>query len=137
MVFRLNSKVTGAAVTGDAVDLTFEPVTGGAAETLRVDRVLVAIGRQPVTDGLGLEALGVAVDRRGNIQTDHFRTNIEGLFAIGDVTQGPMLAHKAEDEAVACIEIIAGKAGHVDYGVIPTWSTRSLKSPLWERRRRN
>jgi dihydrolipoamide dehydrogenase len=119
IVFRLSSKVTGATVKGDVVDLTFEPVAGGGAETIQADRVLLAIGRQPVTDGLGLEAVGVAVDKRGFIETDHFRTNVEGLFAIGDVTHGPMLAHKAEDEAVACIEIIAGKAGHVNYGVIP------------------
>jgi dihydrolipoamide dehydrogenase len=119
IAFRLSSKVTGATVKGDVVDLTFEPVAGGAAETIQADRVLLAIGRQPVTDGLGLEAAGVAVDRRGFIETDHFRTTVEGVFAIGDVTHGPMLAHKAEDEAVACIEIIAGKAGHVNYGVIP------------------
>ena len=119
IVFRLASKVTGAAVKGDTVDLTFEPVAGGAAETIQAERVLLAIGRQPVTDGLGLEAVGVAVDKRGFIETDHFRTTVEGVFAIGDVTHGPMLAHKAEDEAVACIEIIAGKAGHVNYGVIP------------------
>jgi dihydrolipoamide dehydrogenase len=119
MVFRLSSKVTGASINGQAVDLTFEPVAGGPAETIQADRVLLAIGRQPVTAGLGLEALGVAVDKQGFVETDHFRTTIEGVFAIGDVTHGPMLAHKAEDEAVACIEIIAGKAGHVDYGVIP------------------
>jgi dihydrolipoamide dehydrogenase len=94
-------------------------VAGGAAETIQADRVLLAIGRRPVTDGLGLEAVGVAVDKRGFVETDHFRTNVDGVFAIGDVTHGPMLAHKAEDEAVACIEIIAGKAGHVNYGVIP------------------
>ncbi len=111
IVFRLGSKVTGATVRATVVDLTFEPVAGGAAETIQADRVLLAIGRQPVTDGLGLDALGVAVDKRGFIETDHFRTNVEGVFAIGDVTHGPMLAHKAEDEAVACIEIIAGKAG--------------------------
>ena len=119
LVFRLGSKVTGANVNGNEVDLTVEPVAGGAVETLHADRVLLAIGRQPVTDGLALEAAGVEVDKRGFIQTDHFRTNVSDVYAIGDVTHGPMLAHKAEDEAVACIEIIAGKAGHVNYGVIP------------------
>ena len=119
IVFMLSSKVTGATVKGDAVDLTFEPVAGGAPETIQADRVLLAIGRQPVTEGLGLDAVGVSVDKRGFIETDHFRTSVEGVFAIGDVTHGPMLAHKAEDEAVACMEIIAGKAGHVNYGVIP------------------
>jgi dihydrolipoamide dehydrogenase len=81
--------------------------------------VLLAIGRRPFTQGLGLEAAGVAIDRRGFIETSHFRTSVEGVWAIGDVTHGPMLAHKAEDEAVACIEIIAGHAGHVNYDVIP------------------
>jgi dihydrolipoamide dehydrogenase len=120
MAFRLGVKVTGAATADDHVDLTFEPVAGGPAETLSADYVLVAIGRQPYTDGLGLEAVGVAPDARGFIETEHFRAGSEGLWAIGDVTHGPMLAHKAEDEAVACIETIAGKAGHVNYGVIPS-----------------
>lgn len=119
IVFRLGAKVTGATVTGAKVDLTVEPVAGGASETLQADRVLVAVGRQPITDGLGLAAAGVATDKRGFIETDHFRTSVAGIYAIGDVTRGPMLAHKAEDEAVACIEIIAGKAGHVNYGIIP------------------
>jgi len=119
MVFRLGSKVTGATVTPDGVDLTLEPVAGGASETLQGDYVLLAIGRIPYTEGLGLEQAGVATDRRGFIETEHFRTNLPGVFAIGDVTHGPMLAHKAEDEAVACMEIIAGKAGHVNYEVIP------------------
>jgi dihydrolipoamide dehydrogenase len=119
MVFRLGSKVTGATVTPDGVDLTLEPVAGGASETLQGDYVLLAIGRIPYTEGLGLEQAGVSTDRRGFIETEHFRTNLPGVFAIGDVTHGPMLAHKAEDEAVACIEIIAGKAGHVNYEVIP------------------
>jgi len=119
IVFRLGAKVTGATVTGAKVDLTVEPVAGGASETLQADRVLVAVGRQPITDGLGLAAAGVATDKRGFIETDHFRTSVAGIYAIGDVTHGPMLAHKAEDEAVACIEIIAGKAGHVNYGIIP------------------
>ncbi len=119
IAFRLGCKVTGAALAADMVKLTFEPVAGGAAETLEADRVLLAIGRAPVTEGLDLEGQGVALDKRGFIETDRFRTNVPGVYAIGDVTHGPMLAHKAEDDAVACIEIIAGKAGHVNYGVIP------------------
>ena len=119
MAFRLGAKVTGATVTATGVDLTFEPVAGGAAETLTADRVLLAIGRQPVTDGLGLDTIGLTTDKRGFIETDHFRTAAPGVYAIGDVTHGPMLAHKAEDEAVACIELIAGKAGHVNYDLIP------------------
>jgi dihydrolipoamide dehydrogenase len=119
MAFRLGARVTGATAREDGVDVQVEPVKGGAAETIAADYVLLAIGRRPVTRGLGLEAAGVAVDRRGFIETSHFRTSAEGVWAIGDVTHGPMLAHKAEDEAVACIEIIAGRAGHVNYEVIP------------------
>jgi len=125
IAFRLATKVTGATTGGQSVALTVEPVAGGAAETLTADYALLAVGRRPYTDGLGLESVGVAPDARGFIETDHFRTSAPGVWAIGDVTHGPMLAHKAEDEAVACIEIIAGKAGHVNYGVIPnviyTW----------------
>jgi dihydrolipoamide dehydrogenase len=120
IAFRLGAKVTGAVASESSVDLTFEPVAGGAAETLSADYVLLAIGRRPVTEGLGLESVGVTPDRRGFIETDHFRTSAPGVWAIGDVTHGPMLAHKAEDEAVACIEIIAGRAGHVNYDVIPS-----------------
>jgi dihydrolipoamide dehydrogenase len=120
ILFKLGAKVTGAVASESSVDLTFEPVAGGAAETLTADYVLLAIGRRPVTEGLGLESVGVTPDRRGFIETDHFRTSAEGVWAIGDVTHGPMLAHKAEDEAVACIEIIAGRAGHVNYDVIPS-----------------
>jgi dihydrolipoamide dehydrogenase len=119
VAFRLGARVTGAVAREDGVDVTFEPVKGGAAETLAADYVLLAIGRRPFTQGLGLEEAGVAVDRRGFIETTHFRTSVPGVWAIGDVTHGPMLAHKAEDEAVACIEVIAGKAGHVNYEVIP------------------
>ena len=117
--FKLGSKVTSAKTRPDGVDLTFEPVAGGPAETLSADYVLLAIGRQPYTDDLGLESAGVATDAHGFIETDHFRTTAPGVYAIGDVTHGPMLAHKAEDEAVACMEIIAGRAGHVNYDVIP------------------
>jgi dihydrolipoamide dehydrogenase len=119
MTFKLGAKVTAATATAKGVDLTFEPVTGGAAETLTADYVLVAIGRRPFTEGLGLETVGVVPDKRGFIETTHFATHAPGVYAIGDVTHGPMLAHKAEDEAVACIEVIAGKAGHVNYDVIP------------------
>jgi dihydrolipoamide dehydrogenase len=119
MTFRLSSKVTGAKVTKDGVDLTFEPVAGGPAETLSADVVLLAVGRRPYTAGLGLETVGIVPDKRGMIANDHYKTSAPGVWVIGDVTSGPMLAHKAEDEAVACIELIAGKAGHVNYDVIP------------------
>lgn len=125
IAFRLGAKVTGAKVKGKGVEVTVEAVAGGEPETLTADRVLLAIGRVPVTEGLGLESVGLAVDARGFIPTDHFSTGAPGVWAIGDVTHGPMLAHKAEDEAVACIETLAGRAGHVDYGIIPnviyTW----------------
>jgi dihydrolipoamide dehydrogenase len=120
IAFKLGSKVTAAKAGAKQVELTVEPVAGGAAETLIAEYVLVAIGRRPYTDGLGLESVGITPDARGFIDTDHFRTSAEGVWAIGDVTHGPMLAHKAEDEAVACIETIAGKAGHVNYDVIPS-----------------
>ncbi len=117
--FRLGMKVTGAGASDDGVKLTVEPKAGGAAETLQADVVLVAVGRRPFTEGLGLETVGIKPDGRGFLDTDHYRTSAPGVWAIGDVTHGPMLAHKAEDEAVACIELIAGKAGHVNYDVIP------------------
>jgi dihydrolipoamide dehydrogenase len=119
MTFKLGSKVTGAKASKSGVSLTVEPVAGGPAETLEADYVLLAIGRRPYTQGLGLESVGITPDKRGFIETDHWKTSAPGVWAIGDVTHGPMLAHKAEDEAVACIEIIAGKAGHVNYDVIP------------------
>jgi len=120
MTFKLGSKVTGAKASKSGVSLTLEPVAGGAAETLEADYVLLAIGRRPYTQGLGLESVGITPDKRGFIETDHWKTSAPGVWAIGDVTHGPMLAHKAEDEAVACIETIAGKAGHVNYGIIPS-----------------
>jgi len=118
---RLSSKVADVDASGKALKVKVEPAAaGGAAETLEADVVLVAVGRVPYTDGLGLEALGVKKDNRGRILVDrHFRTNVEGIFAIGDVIAGPMLAHKAEDEGVAVAEILAGQAGHVNYDVIP------------------
>jgi len=118
---RLSSKVAGVDSSGKVLKVKVEPAAGGgAAETLEADVVLVAIGRVPYSEGLGLEALGVKKDNRGRILVDpHFRTNIEGVYALGDVIAGPMLAHKAEDEGVAVAEIIAGQAGHVNYDVIP------------------
>jgi dihydrolipoamide dehydrogenase len=118
--FKLGSKVTSAVADKAGVKLTVEPAAGGAAETIEADYVLVAIGRRPYTEGLGFESVGVTPDKRGFIDTDHWKTSAPGVWAIGDVTHGPMLAHKAEDEAVACIESIAGKAGHVNYGLVPS-----------------
>jgi dihydrolipoamide dehydrogenase len=120
MSFQLGAKVTGAKASAKGATLTFEPVAGGAAKTLEADYVLLAIGRRPYTEGLGLESVGVKTDKRGFIEVDHGRTSAPGVWAIGDATPGPMLAHKAEDEAVAVIETIAGKAGHVNYEVIPS-----------------
>jgi len=124
--FRLGTKVTGAQVGDDGVTLTLEKAAGGDPETLTADVVLVAIGRRPYTAGLGLEEAGIAIDKRGFVTTDaHYATNQKGIYAIGDVTRGPLLAHKAEEEGVALAEILAGQAGHVNYGVIPgvvyTW----------------
>jgi dihydrolipoamide dehydrogenase len=122
----LSTKVTGAKATARGVTLTAEPVAGGAAETFKADVVLVAVGRRPYTQGLGLERLGVATDKRGFVTVDgDFQTSVPGVFAIGDVIGGLMLAHKAEDEGVAVAEILAGQKGHVNYAAIPgvvyTW----------------
>lgn len=120
MEFRLGAKVTGVAKAGKGATVTFEPVKGGAAETIEADAVLVATGRKPFTEGLGLDKAGVVLDERGRVRIDgRFQTSIPGIYAIGDVVAGPMLAHKAEEEGVAVAEIIAGKAGHVNYDVIP------------------
>jgi dihydrolipoamide dehydrogenase len=124
--FRLGTKVTGARTGNDGVTLTLEPAKGGAGEEIKADIVLLSIGRRAFTQGLGLEAVGVALDERGRVKTDaHFATNVPGIYAIGDVIAGPMLAHKGEDEGVALAEILAGQAGHVNYDVIPgvvyTW----------------
>jgi dihydrolipoamide dehydrogenase len=115
----LSSKVTAVEKSKGGASVIFEPVAGGAATTLAADVVLVATGRRPYTEGLGLEQAGVALDRGRVVIDDHFQTNVPGIFAIGDVVRGPMLAHKAEDEGMAVAEILAGKAGHVNYGVIP------------------
>jgi dihydrolipoamide dehydrogenase len=124
--FRLGTKVVAARRGNDGVTLTLEPAKGGEPEEMRADVVLVAIGRRPYTEGLGLAEAGVALDERGRVKVDaHYATNVPGLYAIGDVIAGPMLAHKAEEEGVACAERIAGQAGHVNYDVIPgvvyTW----------------
>ena len=119
--FKLGAKVTGVAKAKKGATVTFEPVKGGAAETIEADVVLVATGRRPYADSLGLKEAGVEVDERGRVKTDgHLRTNVPGIYAIGDVIAGPMLAHKAEDEGVAVAETIAGQAGHVNYDVIPS-----------------
>jgi dihydrolipoamide dehydrogenase len=121
MTFKLGAKVTGATRTKSGASLSVEPAAGGAVETLSADAVIVCIGRRPFTNGLGLEGVGVALDPRGRVVTDHhYATNVPGIYAIGDVIVGPMLAHKAEDEGVALAEVLAGKAGHVNYGVIPS-----------------
>jgi dihydrolipoamide dehydrogenase len=118
--FKLSHKVTGVAPNGAGVKATIEPSQGGEIQVIDADVVLVAIGRVPYTDGLGLEDVGVKLDNRRRVVVDeHFSTNVGGIYAIGDVIAGPMLAHKAEDEGVAVAEILAGQAGHVNYDVIP------------------
>lgn len=117
--FKLGMKVTGVEKLKSKLKLSMQPAAGGDSETIDADIVLLAIGRRPFTEGLGLETVGITPDRRGQIANDHYRTSAPGVWVIGDVTTGPMLAHKAEDEAMACAEIIAGKAGHVNYGIIP------------------
>ena len=120
MTFKLGSKVSAVDASGKKLKVKVEPAKGGDAETIEADVVLVAIGRVPFTEGLGLAEAGVALDERGRVKTDaHFATNVPGIYAIGDVIAGPMLAHKAEDEGVAVAEILAGQAGHVNYDVIP------------------
>jgi dihydrolipoamide dehydrogenase len=126
MTFKLSSKLTAVEDSGKKLKAKIEPVSGGAAEMVDVDVVLVAIGRVPYTEGLGLEVVGVKRDNRGRVVVDrHFATSVPGIYAIGDVIAGPMLAHKAEDEGVAVAEILAGQAGHVNYETCPnivyTW----------------
>ncbi len=118
--FLLGKKVTEVKPLKASVKVTIEPAQSeGEAETLSVDKVLVSIGRRPYTEGLGLESVGVQLDVAGRIETNGFKTNIDGIYAIGDVISGPMLAHKAEDEGIAVAEMLAGKSGHVNYDVIP------------------
>ncbi len=120
IAFKLGSKVTGVDSSGATLKATVEPTKGGAAETIEADIVLVATGRVPYTEGLGLDEAGVKKDNRGRVIVDaHLATNVKGIYAIGDVIAGPMLAHKAEDEGIAVAEILAGQAGHVNYDVIP------------------
>ncbi|MCO5091449.1 dihydrolipoyl dehydrogenase [Bosea sp. (in: a-proteobacteria)] len=117
--FQLGSKVTKVETAKKGATVTVEPAAGGEVRALNADIVLVAIGRRPNTEGLGLDKAGVATEKGRVVIDDHFRTNVPGIYAIGDVVRGPMLAHKAEDEGVAVAEIIAGKAGHVNYDAIP------------------
>jgi len=120
IAFKLSSKVTAVDAAGNRLKVIVEPAAGGTAETIAADVVLVAVGRVPFTEGLGLEAAGVNKDGKGRIVVDaHFATNVPGIYAIGDVIAGPMLAHKAQDEGAAVAEILAGQAGHVNYDVIP------------------
>jgi dihydrolipoamide dehydrogenase len=125
VIFKLSSKVTAVDKTKAGAKVTFEPVAGGAAETMDADVVLVSTGRRPYTDGLGLEAAGVVLERGRVVIDDHFATNVSGIYAIGDVVRGPMLAHKAEDEGVALAEILVGQKPHINYdcipGVVYTW----------------
>ena len=121
MELKLSTKVTGAKIKGKIATLTVEPSAGGSAETIEADCVLVSIGRRPNTEGLGLEAIGLELNKRGQIETDEeFRTKADGVWAIGDVIPGPMLAHKAEDEGIAVAENIAGLTGIVNHAVIPS-----------------
>ena len=126
MQFRLNTRVVAARKNNEGVTLTLEASKGGESEEITADIVLVSIGRRPYTNGLGLEDVGVALDERGRVRTDaRFATNVPGIYAIGDVIAGPMLAHKAQDEGVALAELLAGQAGNVNYhaipGVVYTW----------------
>lgn len=121
LTFKLGAKVTKAETSESGVTLTVEPAKGGETETVSADIVLLAIGRRAFTDSLGLDDAGIARDTRGRVVTDaHFATNVAGVYAIGDVREGPMLAHKAEDEGIAVAEILAGQAGHVNYDAIPS-----------------
>lgn len=118
--FQLGRKVTGIEGGADSLSLTLERVGKETTETLEADKVLVAIGRRPVTRGLGLDTLGIATDDRGFIEIDgSFSTSVPGIYAIGDCVPGPMLAHKAEEDGIACVETLAGQNGHVDYNTVP------------------
>jgi dihydrolipoamide dehydrogenase len=126
LTFKLGTKVTGAKTGKNGVTLTLEPAKGGDAEELKADVVLVAIGRRPFTEGLGLKELGVAMNNRGFIQVDeNFQSSVEGIYAIGDCVPGPMLAHKAEEDGVVAVERMTGQKSHIDYNLVPgvvyTW----------------
>lgn len=137
--FKMKTKVTKSQVEDDGVTLTMEPSKGGDAKEDKFDVVLVATGRRPYTDGLGVEDMGIQKDKLGRIEVDdHFRTAVPNIYAIGDCINGPMLAHKAEEEGIAAVEIIAGYAGHVNYDAIPgkfAVSTKVLSSvhSLWNK----
>jgi len=122
MKFKIKTKVTSSEIQPDGkVKVTMEPAAGGDSEVLEADVVLVSTGRRPFTQGLGLEEVGVKIDNRGRVEVDsHFKTSVPSIFAIGDVIEGPMLAHKAEEDGVACVENIAGRQGHVNYGTVPS-----------------
>ena len=118
--FRLSTAVISAKPEKNGVTLTVSPADGGAEETVSADIALVSVGRHPATDGLRLDKLGVTMTPRGRIAVDRrFETSVENIYALGDVVDGPMLAHKAEEDAVAAVEMMAGKAGHVDYDQVP------------------
>ncbi len=126
MEFRLSTKVTSAVATRKGVDLKLEPSAGGKAQSMKADVVLVSVGRRPFTNGLGLDDLGVKHDQQGRIEVDSaFQTNVAGIYAIGDVIDGPMLAHKASEDGIVCVEMMAGQTGHIDYNLVPgvvyTW----------------
>ena len=120
--FKMEKKVTAAKKTATGIELTIEPSAGGEATTMEADVVLVATGRRPFTNGLGLDAAGVETDKLGRVKVDMhtYATSKPGVFAIGDIVEGPMLAHKAEEEGISCVEQLAGKVGHVNYDVIPS-----------------
>ena len=121
MSFQLSTKVVSVDAKGESLKVTVEPAAGGSQQVIETDVMLVAIGRRPYTANLGLAEAGVALDSKGRVITDgHYKTNVPGIWAVGDCREGPMLAHKAEDEAVACAERIAGRAGHVNYDAIPS-----------------
>jgi dihydrolipoamide dehydrogenase len=121
IAFQLSTKVVGVEKKKDGLAITVEPAAGGEKKVIDADVMLVSIGRRPYTDNLGLDQMGVALDKRGRVITDaHYRTNVAGIYAIGDCREGPMLAHKAEEEAIALAELLAGKAGHVNYDAIPS-----------------
>lgn len=119
--FRFNTKVLSGSVQGGRAQLKVQPKDGGAEETITTDVCLVAIGRRPFTQGLGCEKVGVKLDARGRVDiNDHFQSSVKGIYAIGDVVSGPMLAHKSEEEGVALAEMLAGKGGHINYNAIPS-----------------
>ena len=119
--FKLQTKVLSGKVVNGKAELTVEPVKGGDKEVITSDVCLVAIGRKPFTQGLGAESAGIIINKKGQVEiNDHFQTSVPNIYAIGDVVTGPMLAHKSEEEAVACVDLLAGKHGHINYNTIPS-----------------